>query len=54
MQKRFEQSRNFMSRAKALEKKAAEASDLKIREVLLSLAEQYRHLAVQAANGPYE
>jgi hypothetical protein len=54
MQTRVEQSRNFMSRAKAFEGKAAEASDRKVRDVLLSLAEQYRHLAVQATNGPYE
>ncbi len=51
---RFEQSRNFMSRAKALEEKATEASDRKVKEVLLRLAEQYRHLAVQAINGPYD
>jgi hypothetical protein len=42
-----------MIRAQAFEQKAAEQSDRTIRETLLSLAQQYRHLAAQAVNGPY-
>jgi hypothetical protein len=49
---RFERSRNFMSRAKALEEKARDEHDRIVKETLLSLAQQYRRLAVQAINGP--
>jgi hypothetical protein len=53
MRTRVEQGRDFMIRAQAFEQKAAEASDGKIRETLLSLAQHYRHLAAQAISGPY-
>jgi hypothetical protein len=49
---RFEQALVFKARAKEFEEKAAQESDRQVKETLLSLAQQYRHLAEQAAKGP--
>ena len=44
----------FMSRAIAFEEKAAGERDQKQKEILRTLAQQYRQLAEQAVKGPYE
>jgi hypothetical protein len=43
-----------MVRAKEFDDKAAEETDQRLKLTLLDLAEQYRHLAAEAARGHYE
>jgi hypothetical protein len=49
-----EQALMFSGRAKAFEEKATQECDWKQKETLLDLAQQYRHLAEQSKNGPYD
>jgi hypothetical protein len=47
-----EQARMFLSRAKAFKEKAVQEHDRKQKEVLLTLAQQYRRLAKEAIKRP--